>query len=149
MFDKTTKEIKEIIRLAGETAEGIVNLKEKKKKLRKIGKARMQLQALSPEELSIMEENLQAREMFTQQGIKNLYMVICNAAVHDYKHARRRLPVCRDREEKEKLKSEINEIEQFFGDDFFQNVTGMRSKKKTIDAITNVMRKEARRKISL
>ena len=97
------------------------------------------------EDLDIFFENEQQRNMFSKDGIKNLYSGICEKAVEDYKIAHR-MTLFSYRSEKT---SQEETLEKFFGTTLFLNVTGLRSKEHAIKTIEKTMIEERRRRIRL
>lgn len=95
-------------------------------------------------------ENLEARPFYSINGIKNLYKAICFQAVHDYKWALRTSGNPKaDRKTQEEAETMKNELNKFFNEDFFKNVSGCHNKDKTIRNIISMMRREAGKKIVL
>ena len=96
------------------------------------------------EDLETFKENEERREVYSQRGIKNLYKAVCLQAVNDNKQARKYLgrKVTKPKERAQATRDKA-ETEHFFASEFFKNVSGCRSEKKTIRAIEASMAKEA------
>ena len=152
MITISQKEVKETIKLANMTIKEIqlmkLKPKEEKKLLKKVGIARMRVQTFDPEDIQIMIENEQARTMFSVNGIRNLYKAICHQAVHDYKWSTKYLAKGKgkkkDLEEAEQI---MHESKSFFNSDFFKNVSGCHDPNKTVEAIEQLIKKEATEKM--
>ena len=148
----TTGEIKKIIMLAKTTPDeinAIENLNERKKKMNEVLAARIKMQTIDPEDLEIMAENLEAREMLCKQGAKNLYYAICNQAVHDYKQATKKIPNCKTKKELNATLNMQESAKDFFGSKFFQNITKTSDKDAVIEAVHKQMKREAMEKLNL
>jgi ribosomal protein S12 len=106
--------------------------------------------AIPKEELDIFEENQRQRSLYSKEGIKNLYSAICEKAVSDYKvlHKMTLFSNNPDNAMRKKCREEIN-LENFFGSDFFLNVSGLRSKEHAIETIEKTMIEERKRKLNL
>ena len=149
----TTKQIKTIIEwMTKEPKKFLDNdtVKERVEKLKfnkKIEIAKEKFKTVPREDLAIMAENLEARTLFSGDGINNLYKAVCHQAVSDYKKARRYMVNGKDKKQREMAERDKEQIEQFFGEDFFKNVSGCGKKEETIKAIEKQMRREATKKI--
>ncbi len=100
---------------------------------------------IDPEELRLFEENERARELFSSDGIENLYKGVCEKAVTDYKEVHKSTMFSQNG--KNPKTQYEKDLESFFGTDFFINNSGLHSKEHAIRVIENTMLEERRRKL--
>ena len=98
------------------------------------------------EDLRTFFENEEQRELISMDGIKNLYAAICEQAVNDYKSAHK-ITLFKYNSLPNLKKSTIErQLENFFGEDFFLNVTGLSSKEQAVRTIEKTMIEEQKQK---
>lgn len=98
---------------------------------------------ISLEDLTLFEENERQRDLYTKDGVKNLYAGICEKAVEDFKQIHKipngdGRPVHKTKEEKD--------LEKFFESEFFLGITKLRSKENAIKVIEKTMIEEKKRR---
>ena len=86
------------------------------------------------DDLKLYKENQAHRGEFDKEAMKQLYSTVALQAVVDYKAAIKKSHSrdIKKREEGEKIKEEC---EIFFDTPFFQNVSGVKGKKKVLQAV--------------
>lgn len=109
---------------------------------------------LTPEEMELRKENLQAREAMDDSAMHRLCATICLSAVFDYNKTRKKKAALIGRWGDTKLRlvpksvqnkiadycNDLREIEEFFDSDMFTTFTGMSGKEEAIRRINNVPR---------
>lgn len=109
---------------------------------------------LTPEEMELRKENLQAREAMDDSAVHRLCATICLGAVCDYNKIRKKRAALLGRWEGKKLRlvpksvqnkiagyyGDLREIEEFFDSDMFTTFTGMSGKEEAIRHINKVPR---------
>ena len=109
---------------------------------------------LTPEEMELRKENLQAREAMDDSAVRKLCATICLGAVCDYNKIRKKRAALISRWGDTKLRlvpqtiqskiadyyEDLREIEEFFGSDMFTTITGMSGKEEAIRRINKVPR---------
>lgn len=100
---------------------------------------------LDPEDVEIFRENEAQRELWTLDGIRNLYMGICKDAVNVYKKAHFNYLFSERQNKKTNMEKEL---EHFFGEEFFLMVTGMRNREHTIKTIEETMIENRKQKLA-
>ena len=102
-----------------------------------------EISKIPKEDLEMFLENDTRREFIDIAGIKNLYAGICEMAVTDYKTSHKSTVLRAMKGDTTKIKSRYeNEMEHFFGSDFFLNVSGLRSKKHAVEVIEQTIRED-------
>jgi len=94
------------------------------------------------EDLRAFFENEKARENFSMSGMKNLYAAVCEQVVNEYKAIHK---MTLRYVGLKKTSAEL-QLENFFGTDFFLNVTGLPDKESVIAAIEKTMFAEMKQK---
>ena len=109
---------------------------------------------LTPEEMELRNENLQARAAMNDSAVRKLCATICLGAVCDYNKIRKKRAALIGRWKDTKLRlvpktiqnkiadydDELREIEEFFDSDMFTLFTGMSGKEEAIRRINKVPR---------
>ena len=106
-----------------------------------------QMAQIPIEYLRIFFENEKQRDLFSMDGVKNLYAGICERAVDDYKTVHKMTLFRFNKFANVKPGSMEKTLENFFATEFFLNVTGLRSKDYAVKVIEQTMIDERKRKI--
>ena len=97
------------------------------------------------DELLLMLENEEARKHYTEEGIDNVYKMVCLQAVDDYKSVRKGLTYNMPRTVRENMEKHRDTLEDFFKSEFFLGNSGCGSADDVIKAIEQQMRRYAQR----
>ena len=109
---------------------------------------------LTPEEMELRNENLQAREAMDDSSVHKLCATICLSAVCDYNKTRKKRAALIGRWGDTKFRlvpksvqskiadyyGDLREIEELFASDMFTTITGMSGKEEAIRRINKVPR---------
>lgn len=97
------------------------------------------------DELMLMLENEEARKYYTEEGIDNVYKMVCLQAVDDYKSVRKGLTYSLSRDIRENMEKHRDTLEDFFKSEFFLSNSGCGSADEVVKAIEQQMRRDAQR----
>lgn len=106
-----------------------------------------QMAQIPIEDLRIFFENEKQRDLFSMDGVKNLYAGVCERAVDDYKTVHKMTLFRFNKFANVKPSSMEKTLENFFATEFFLNATGLRSKDHAVKVIEQTMIDERKRKL--
>lgn len=109
---------------------------------------------LTPEEMELRKENLEARNRMDDSALATLCSAVCLGAIRDYYKARKRRTVAMApwvnanpkhvpksvKKKIEDIDEELREIEEFFDTEMFTTFSGMSGKEETIRQIDKIPR---------